>query len=96
MPNTIDAGIKAPTLMTANCKEIGTYKSTGTCLSNSAGKILSKMGDSFPSSLLYFSLLPPCLLYTYYVGSCDYTQVEKSLPSETTCGQCATALPTCN
>ena len=37
---------------------------------------------SCPSSPSTFSLLPPCLLYTI-MDSCDYTQVEKSLASET-------------
>ena len=44
------------------------------------GKVEGEEGTSSPST---FSLLPPILSAVYYVGSCDYTQVEKSLASET-------------
>ena len=52
------------------------------CVVTGAHILYSRHGGS--KEKVEVSLLPPCLLHTIYVGSCDYTQVEKSLASETT------------
>ena len=55
------------------------------CVATGAHIVCSRHGGSKEKVLLFPCFLHVCCILSavYYVGSCDYTQVEKSLASET-------------